>query len=83
MSDAAMVAAASATGASSSYRVKFSRENFLELVRIARPRIIYRRKNMYFFAFDGFVMYCDQCEARDFSEQIIDAIEFTNVDWQK
>jgi hypothetical protein len=84
MSDGAMVAASSAaSGATSSYRVKFNRENFLELVRTARPRIIYRRKNMYFFSFDGFVMYCDQCEAHDFSERIIDAIEFSNYEWQK
>jgi hypothetical protein len=84
MSDGAMVAASSAaSGSASSYRVKFDRQNFLEVVRIARPPIIYRRKNMYFFSFDGFVLYCDQCEARDFSERIIDAIEFSNYDWQK
>jgi hypothetical protein len=67
----------------SSYRVKFDRENFLELVRIARPKIIYRRKNMYFFACDGFVMYCDQCEASDFTERILDTIEFSNYQWTK
>jgi hypothetical protein len=83
MSDGAMVASTAASGAASSYRVKFDRENFLELVRVARPRIIYRRKNMYFFSFDGFVMYCDQCEAHDFSERILDAIEFSNYDWAK
>ncbi len=83
MSDGAMVAATAASGAASSYRVKFDRENFLELIRIARPRTIYRRKNMYFFAFDGFVMYCDQCESSDFSERILDAIEFSNYDWSK
>ncbi len=78
MSDGAMVASAADTSEASCYRVKFDRENFLELVRIARPRIIYRRKNMYFFAFDGFVMYCDQCRETDFSERILDAIEFSN-----
>ena len=67
----------------SSYRVKFDKQNFLELVRIARPRIIYRRKNMYFFAYDGFVMYCDQCENTDFSQIILDAIEFSNYQWTK
>ncbi len=75
--------AATQTMEASSYRVKFDRENFLELVRIARPRIIYRRKNMYFFAYDGFVMYCDQCEAKDFSERILDTIEFSNYQWAK
>lgn len=79
-----MVAASAAeTGEASSYRVKFDREHFIELVRVARPRIIYRRKNMYFFAYDGFVMYCDQCKESDFTERIVDAIEFTNSQWQK
>lgn len=72
-----------ASSEASSYRVKFDRERFIELVSIARPRIIYRRKNMYFFAYDGFVMYCDQCQASDFTERILDAIEFSNVQWEK
>jgi hypothetical protein len=55
----AEVSAAGAESNSSCYRVKFDRERFLELVGVARPRIIYRRKNVYFFAFDGFVMYSD------------------------
>ncbi|MGE5532840.1 MAG: hypothetical protein ACM3UN_00670 [Bacillota bacterium] len=67
----------------SSYRVKFDKKYFLELVRIARPRIIYRRKNMYFFAYDGFVMYCDQCDNSDFSQIILEAIEFSNYQWAK
>ncbi len=67
----------------SSYRVKFDRQNFLELVRIARPKIIYRRKNTYFFAYDGFVMYSDQCKIGDFSQVILDAIEFSNYQWTK
>lgn len=82
MAETAAIAAAE-TQEASSYRVKFDRTNFLELVRIARPKMIYRRKNMYFFAYDGFVMYCDQCQERDFTERILDAIEFTNVQWQK
>jgi hypothetical protein len=72
----------SATDAGS-YRVKFDREEFLELVGIAKPRVIYRRKKVYFFAFDGFVMYCDQCKNSDFTARIIDAIEFSNYPWQK
>jgi hypothetical protein len=67
----------------SSYRVKFDKQNFLELVRIARPRIIYHRKNMHFFAYDGFVMYTDQCDKSDFSQIILDAIEFSNYQWAK
>ncbi len=71
------------TSQASCYRVKFDREPFLELVGIARPKIIYRRKNVYFFAYDGFVMYCDQCQERDFSARILDAIEFSNYQWAK
>ncbi len=67
----------------SSYRVKFDKQNFLELVRVARPRIIYRRKNMHFFAYDGFVMYTDQCDNSDFSQKILDSIEFSNYQWSK
>jgi hypothetical protein len=75
--------AVEASISASSYRVKFGREQFLELLQRARPRIIYRRKNMYFFAYDGFVMYSDQCEEKDISTTIIDAIEFSNYQWQK
>ncbi len=82
MAEASIAATAAAQNASS-YRVKFDREGFLELVSIANPKIIYRRKNMYFFAYDGFVMYCDQCQSNDFSQRILDAIEFSNYDWAK
>ncbi len=81
MAEAATTAAAASEA--SSYRVKFDLENFKELVRIAKPKIIYRRRNMYFFAYDGFVMYCDQADASDFSQRIIDAIEFSNYQWSK
>jgi len=67
----------------SCYRVKFNREEFLELVDIAKPKILYHRKNMYFFAYDGFVMYCDQCDDKDFSTKILDTIEFSNYQWMK
>ena len=55
-------AAAAAAQHSSSYRVKFQRREFLRLVDIAKPRIIYHRKRMHFFAFDGFVMYTFDCD---------------------
>jgi hypothetical protein len=80
MTEGATVAAESNA---SSYRVKFAREEFLELVRVAKPKIIYKRKNMYFFAYDGFVMYCDECQNSDFSESILEAIEFSNYMWAK
>jgi hypothetical protein len=74
---------ASGEGQASSYRVKFDKTEFLELFRIAKPRIIYKRKSMFFFAFDGFVMYCDQCVDTDFSQTILEAIEFSNYTWAK
>jgi hypothetical protein len=82
MTEASIVTAAVASG-SSSYRVKFAKTEFLDLVQLARPRIIYKRKNMHFFAYDGFVMYGDQCSEGDFSQRIIEAIEFSNYDWAK
>ncbi len=77
------VAAASAVQNASSYRVKFNRKTFLELVQIAKPEIIYSRKGMHFFAYDGFVMYTDQCKDTDFSKRVLHAIEFSNVSWSK
>ncbi|MCW4025039.1 MAG: hypothetical protein NWF01_08395 [Candidatus Bathyarchaeota archaeon] len=76
-------AVAASASQTSCYRVKFDREEFLELVRTAKPKIIYRRRNMYFFAYDVFVMYCDQCDSKDFSQRILDAIEFSNSQWSK
>jgi hypothetical protein len=76
-------AAAAAAQHSSSYRVKFQRREFLRLVDIAKPRIIYHRKRMHFFAFDGFVMYTFDCDDRDFSQPVIEAIEFSNYQWSE
>ena len=67
----------------SSYRVKFRRREFLELVAIAKPQIIYHRKRMHFFAYDGFVMYTFECEDRDFSQKVISTIEFSNMAWSE
>ena len=67
----------------SSYRVKFLRREFLELVDIAKPRIIYHRRRMHFFAFDGFVMYTFECEDSDFSQRVMDTIEFSNYQWSE
>ena len=79
---ATAVAAASAINASS-YRVKFRRKEFLELVDIAKPRLIYHRRRMHFFAFDGFVMYTFECEDSDFSQRMLDTIEFSNYQWSE
>ena len=76
-------AAAAAAISASSYRVKFDRREFLDLVEIAKPRIIYHRRRMHFFAFDGFVMYTFECEDSDFSQRILDTIEFSNYQWSE
>ena len=65
-------AVAAAAQHTSSYRVKFERREFLELVEIAKPQIIYHRKRMHFFAYDGFVMYTFECENRDFSQKVLE-----------
>jgi hypothetical protein len=67
----------------SSYRVKFERREFLELVQIAQPALIYHRKRMHFFAYDGFVMYTFECEDRDFSQKVMHAVEFSNYQWSE
>ena len=79
----AATAAIIAAQHTSSYRVKFHRKEFLELVEIAQPQIIYHRKRMHFFAFDGFVMYTFECTNKDFSQKVIDAIEFSNQVWSE
>lgn len=53
MATAGATAAASIT--TSNYRVKFRKQEFLELVEIAKPGIIYQRGRMH-FAFYGFVI---------------------------
>ena len=66
------------------YRLKFDRDEFVQVVGIAKPKRIYRVKNIYYFAFDGFVMYTDKCSSQDIAAiQIIDATEFSNGAWSK
>jgi len=65
----------------SSYRVKFKRDEFLRLVEIAKPELIYRTSRFHFFAFDGFVMYTFDCTDEDFRVPILRAIEFSNMAW--
>ena len=81
MATAGSVAASSITA--SSYRVKFKRGEFLELVDIAKPRIVYHRGRMHFFAYDGFVMYTFECKDEDFSQKVLNAIEFSNYQWSE
>lgn len=76
---AAVIAAAQHT---SSYRVKFKRKEFLELVEKAKPKIIYHRR-MHFFAYDGLVMYTFECRDNDFKQRVLHAIEFSNRPWDE
>jgi hypothetical protein len=76
-------AAAIAAQHTSSYRVKFRRREFLELVDIAKPKIIYHRRRMHFFSYDGFVMYTFECENSDFGQKVLEAIEFSNLAWDE
>jgi len=77
------VVATEAAQHSSSYRVKFKRKEFLELVNIAKPEIIYQRGRMHFFAYNGFVMYTFECEDSDFHQKVMHAIEFSNYQWSE
>jgi hypothetical protein len=75
--------AAIAAQHTSSYRVKFKRKEFLELVEIAKPKIIYQTGRMHFFSFDGFAMYTFECEDSDFKQKVLHAIEFSNQAWNE
>ena len=79
----AATTAAIAAQHTSSYRVKFRRNEFLELAEIAKPKIIYQRGRMHFFAFDGFVMYTFECKDGDFKQKVLHAIEFSNTQWSE
>ena len=80
-----IVAATSAATAqhTSSYRVKFKREQFLKLIEIAKPKVIYHRGRIHFFAYDGFVMYTFECNNSDFDPKVLEAIEFSNQAWSE
>ena len=82
-----MVFAGGAAGAaavhSSSYRVKYRKEEFLRLLHRAEPERVYQTGRMHFFAFDGFVMYTFECEDEDFRQEIFHAIEFSNMQWSE
>ena len=77
----AAAAAAEERSHASGYRLKFDREEFLKLINIAKPAIVYKRGKNHFFAFDGFAMYSQKCGDGDFKATIIDAIEFSNSSW--
>jgi len=73
--------AVTAEAHASGYRLKFDRDEFLQLVEIAKPSIIFRRGKNHLFAYLGFVMYSQKCSDKDFKAKIIHAIEFSNYSW--
>ncbi len=48
-----------------------------------KPRIIYHRRRMHFFAYDGFVMYTFECKNEGFSQKVLQTIEFSNYQWSE
>ena len=79
----ATAATVAASQSSSSYRVKFRRKEFLELVEIPGQRVIYQTGRMHFFAFDGFVTYTFECEDGNFNQKVLHTIEFSNYQWSE
>ncbi|MHA2503174.1 MAG: hypothetical protein ACXAE3_09905 [Candidatus Kariarchaeaceae archaeon] len=68
----------------SGYRIKFDRNEFLRILSVANPKRVYRLKDFIYFAYDGFVMYCDQLDDNDLTRyEVLDIIEFSNAAWQK
>jgi hypothetical protein len=78
-----IVAATAATMHTSSYRVKFRKSEFMDLVQMAQPSVIYHVRRMHFFAYDGFVMYTLECKSEDFSTKVMHAREFSNTQWRE
>ncbi|MGY5861746.1 MAG: hypothetical protein RTU09_05185 [Candidatus Thorarchaeota archaeon] len=83
MAYAGGAAAAAAAMHTSSYRVKFRKNEFMDLVQMAQPSVIYHVRRMHFFAHDGFVMYTFECESEDFGRKVMHAIEFSNEQWSE
>ena len=70
----------------STYRVKFLRSKFLQLIKIAQPEFIFHVKQMHFFSFQGFVVYSLECNSNDFDDYsipVLEAEEFSNSTWSE
>ena len=76
-------AAVAAAAHTSSYRVKFRKDEFMDLVQMVQPSVIYHVRRMHFFAHDEFVMYSLWCKSEDFSIKVIHAVEFSNSHWSE
>lgn len=71
---------------SSSYRVKFLKDEFLNIVKISKPEFIFHVRRIYFFAFQGFIAYTFKCSRDDFNDRettILEAVEFSNKEWSE
>lgn len=78
-----IMAAATAAASQSFYRVKFRRDEFLRIVDAMQPKIIYRVRNVHFLSIGGLAVYTRECVDSDFSQKIMEGIEFSNEPWQK
>ena len=66
------------------YRLKFTRENFLKFLEVANPKVIYHVGRMHFFAYDGFTMYSLECKDDDFYHyKVVEVMEFSNTAWSE
>ncbi|NHJ05255.1 MAG: hypothetical protein EAX90_10545 [Candidatus Heimdallarchaeota archaeon] len=59
-------------------RVKLHKEEFLSLIKISHREIVYRVKKTHFFAYDGFVFFCNECNDNDFDTVIV-GFELSNI----
>lgn len=61
-------------------RALFPRSKLKGWISAREPRIIYPRQRMHVFAF---VVYAFDCEDSDFSQRVMDTIEFSNHQWSE
>lgn len=86
MAYGATAATSSPPPPTSSYRVKFRKKEFVNLIKIASPEFIFHVDRMYFFAFQGYTVYSLECnyeEIQEFHLPILEAIEFSNTTWRE
>ncbi len=78
----ATIAAVQAATETGSYRVKLARDEFIKLVGVARPRVVFHRRKNLFFAYAGFVVYSQECVPEDLpGVNIVEAKELSNYAW--
>ena len=68
----------------SGYRLKFRKDEFLYLIKLADPKLIYKVSDFYYFNYDGFTMYSEDISEVDLEGYVIlSAIEFSSHAWSK